>query len=61
MRSPLRPSVRGQPPRQFAISLDCPVLIGMTPSDRNTAIRRLARLLIEAAGTDPEEIGDDER
>ena len=37
------------------------MLIGMTPSDRNTAIRRLARLLIEAAGTDPEEVGDDER
>jgi hypothetical protein len=33
----------------------------MTPADRNTAIRRLARLLMEAAGADPEGIGDDER
>jgi hypothetical protein len=33
----------------------------MTPSDRNAAVRRLARLLMEAAGADPEEIGDDER
>ena len=32
----------------------------MTPTDRNTAIRRLARLLMEAAGVDPEEIGNDE-
>jgi hypothetical protein len=33
----------------------------MTPLDRTAAVRRLARLLIEAAGADPEEIGDDER
>jgi hypothetical protein len=33
----------------------------MTSSDRNTAIRRLARLLMEAAGAGSEEIGDDER
>ena len=33
----------------------------MTNADRNTAIRRLARLLMEAAGADPGEIGDDER
>jgi hypothetical protein len=49
------------PPRQLAISLDRPVLNGMTLTDRNTAIRRLARLLMEAVGADPEEIGDDER
>jgi hypothetical protein len=61
MRSPLRPIVRGKPPSQLAISLDRPVLNGMMPSDRNTAIRRLARLLMEAAGAGPEEIGDDER
>ena len=42
MRSPLRLIVRGKPPRQLAISLDRPVLNGMMPSDRNTAIRRLA-------------------
>jgi hypothetical protein len=36
-------------------------LNGMTPSDRNAAVRRLACLLMEAAGVDPKEIGDDER
>ena len=50
-----------RPPRQLAISLDRPMLNGMTPADRNAAVRRLARLLMEATGVDPEEIGDDER
>ena len=61
MCSPLHPRGPTRPPRQLAISLNRPVLNGMTPADRNTAIRRLARLLMEAAGADPEEIGDDER
>ena len=61
MPSPLHPTVSTKPPRQLAISLDPPVLNGMTPSDRNAAVRRLARLLMEAAGMDPKEIGDDER
>jgi hypothetical protein len=43
------------------MSLDPPALSGMTSADRNTAVRRLARLLMEAAGAEPEEIGDDER
>jgi hypothetical protein len=41
--------------------LDRPALSGMTGTDRNTVIRRLARILMEAAGAKPEEIGDDER
>ena len=61
MRMPLQPTVSIKPPRQLAIPLDRPMLNGMTSSDRNTAVRRLARLLMEAAGTDLEEIGDDER
>lgn len=61
MRLALHPTVSSKPPRQLAISLDRPVLNGMTPLDRTAAVRRLARLLIEAAGADPEEIGDDER
>jgi hypothetical protein len=61
MPSPLHLTVSIKPPRQLAISLDRPVLNGMTPSDRNTAVRRLACLLMEAAGVDPKEIGDDER
>ena len=61
MRSALHPTGPTRSPRQLAMSLDRPVLNGMTPTDRNTVIRRLARLLMEAAGADPEEIGDDER
>ena len=61
MPSPLHPTVSTQPPRQLAISLDRSVLDGMTSSDRNAAVRRLACLLMEAAGADPKEIGDDER
>jgi hypothetical protein len=60
MRSPLQPMGQTKSPRQLAIALDGPVLNGMMPSDRNTALRRLARLLMEAAGVDPEEIGDDQ-
>ncbi|MFL5286792.1 MAG: hypothetical protein ACJ8AW_38920 [Rhodopila sp.] len=61
MRSLLLPTASIKPPRQLAILLDRPVLKGMTPSERNAAIRRLARLLMEAAGVDPKETGDDER
>ena len=50
-----------QAARQLAMALDRPVLNGMTADDRSTAVRRLARLLMEAASMDPEEIGDDER
>ena len=58
---PLHPIVSPKPSRQLAMSLDRPVLNGMTPANRNAAVRRLARLLMEAAGAQPEEIGDDER
>jgi len=61
MRSALHPTAPTKPPRQFAMSLDRPVLNGMTPADRSTVIRRLTRLLMQAAGAGPEEIGDDER
>lgn len=61
MRSPWRPIVCSTPRRQLAMSLDRPALNEMTSTDRNAAVRRLARLLMQAAGADPEEIGDDER
>ena len=61
MRSLLPPTVSTKPFHQLAIALDGPVLNGLTPSDRNVAVRRLARLLMEAAGAHPEEIGNDER
>jgi hypothetical protein len=61
MQLPLRPTVHGKPLRQLAISLDLPVLNGMTANERAAVVRRLAKLLMEAAGVDPKEIGDDER
>jgi hypothetical protein len=61
MQLPLRPTVRGKPPRQLAISLDRPMLNGISANDRGIVVRRLANLLMEAAGVDPKEIGDDER
>ncbi len=61
MQTPLRLVVHGKPPRQLAMALDRPVLNGMTAEDRSTAVRRLARLLMEASGVDPKEIGDNER
>ena len=60
MQTPMHPVVHGKSPRQLAIALDRPVLNGMTANDRGTAVRRLARLLMEAASMDPKEIGDDE-
>ena len=50
MQLPLRPTVHGKPLRQLAISLDRPVLNGMTANERATVVRRLASLLAEAAG-----------
>lgn len=61
MRSLLRPIVHPTPGRQLVMGLDQPVLNGMTSSDRNVAVRRLAQLLMQAAGVDPKETGDDER
>jgi hypothetical protein len=61
MQTPMRLVVHGKPLRQLAMALDRPVLNGMTANDRSTAVRRLARLLMEAASMDPKEIGDDER
>ncbi len=60
MRSPLHPTVLIRQPRQYAMPLDPAILSGMTSTDRSTAIRRLARILMEAAGVESEEIGNDE-
>jgi hypothetical protein len=57
----MRLVVHGKPPCQLAMALDRPVLNGMAADDRSTAVRCLARLLMEAARMDPKEIGDDER
>ena len=61
MQTPMRLVVHGKSPCQLAMALDRPVLNGMTVDDRSAAVRRLARLLMEAVSMAPEEIGDDER
>ena len=61
MQTPMRLVVQGKPPRQLAMALERPMLNWMTVDDRSTAVRRLARLLMEAVSMAPEEIGDDER
>jgi hypothetical protein len=48
-------------PRQLSIPLVSERLRGISPSDRRTALARLARLLSEAAGVAAEERDDDER
>ena len=48
-------------PRQLSIPLVSGRLRGISPSDRRTALARLARLLSEAAGVAAEERDDDER
>ena len=47
MQTPMRLVVHGKPPCQLSMALDRPVLNGMTVDDRSTAVRRLARLLME--------------
>ena len=46
-------------PRQLDLVLDDVRLRGMTPAERQAALRSLARLLLEASGVAPREVGDD--
>jgi hypothetical protein len=46
-------------PRQLDLVLDDVRLRGMTPAERQTALRSLAHLLLEASGTATQEVGDD--
>ena len=48
-------------PRQLSMALDSVSLRGMSPSERRTALARLASLLMEAAGVAAEESDNDER
>jgi hypothetical protein len=47
--------------RQLSIPFDSGRLRGMSPLDRRTALARLTRVLLEAAGVGVEERDDDER
>lgn len=46
-------------PGQLDLVLDDVRLRGMTPAERQTALRSLARLLLEARGSITREVGDD--
>ena len=46
-------------PRQIDLALDDVRLSGMTPTQRQAALRSLARLLLEAGGVAIRETGDD--
>jgi hypothetical protein len=55
------PALPPNPPRQLSMALDSVSLRGMSPSERRTALARLASLLMEAAGVAAEESDNDER
>lgn len=61
MRNALRPIVRVKPPCQLSMVLDSLELKGISAAERRAMIARLARLLMEAAGVEIEESGDDGR
>ena len=59
MKNALQPIVRFKPPRQLSMALDSIRLKGISAAERSAVIGRLARLLMEAAGLEIKEIGDD--
>ena len=61
MRNALLPILEFKLPRQLAIALDCLPMNGISMAERNAVISRLALMLMEAAGTEHEETGDDGR
>lgn len=61
MRSLPTPALPPEVPRQLSIPFDSERLRGMNPSERRTALARLTRLLLEAAGVAVGERDDDER
>jgi hypothetical protein len=61
MRNLPIPALPSKPLRQLSMTLDSVSLRGMSPSERRTALARLATLLMEAAGVAVEERDNDER
>ena len=59
MKNALQPIARFKPPRQLSMALDSTRLRGITAAERTATVARLARLLMEAAGLESKEIGDD--
>ena len=61
MRNALIPIVAFKPPRQLSVALDSLEMNGLSAVERNAVISGLARLLMEVAGLETEEGGDDGR
>jgi hypothetical protein len=61
MRDTSQRTVTFKPIRQLNMALDSMALIGISPAERGAVIVRLVRLLMEAAGVEIEESGDDGR
>jgi hypothetical protein len=61
MRKALLPIEEFKSPRQLAMALDSLAMKGISAAERNAVISRLALMLMEAAGIEHEEAGDDGR
>lgn len=61
MRSLPTPALPAAARRQLSIPLDSRILQEISPSERSTALARLASLLLEAAGVAARGCDDDER
>ena len=61
MRNSPASGVLSAAPHQLSIPFDSAGLRGMTPSERQVALARLASLLLEAANIAAEERDDDQR
>jgi hypothetical protein len=61
MRNLPIPALPSKPQCQLSMALDSVSLRGMSPSERRTALARLATLLMEAAGVAAGERDNDER
>ena len=60
MKNALQPVTSVKPPLQLFMALESRELAGMSEAEHRTMIVRLARLILEAAGMDIKEIGNDE-
>src|SRR5262249_29227009 len=61
MRTALQPNTVVKPPLQLSMELELLELSGTSAAERRAMIQHLAQLILEAAGVENEETGDDER
>jgi hypothetical protein len=61
MKSALQPISVVRPPIQLSMALEPLELASISAVERRAMILRLAQLILEAAGVEIEEIGDDQR